>query len=229
MKKTDRSVFGPRLVLGVAAIFFGLMLTLDRMDMLDAGDIFLYWPLALVAIGATRLGRRELSDLVFSLVFIGAGLWILLFNLEIIDLEPWSFFWPIILILLGINLTMGALRRYSVSSDAAATVNALAFLSGVDRKNDSAEFRGADLTAVMGGCDLDLRQARISEGRPVIQVFAFWGGIDIRVPPDWAVDSRVLPLLGSYEDTREQISEAADAPRVVIKGMAVMGGVEVKN
>ena len=49
-----------------------------------------------------------------------------------------------------------------------------------------AAFRGADLIAVMGGCEIDLRQAAIN-GEAVIDVFCMWGGIEIRVPEDWTV------------------------------------------
>ncbi len=228
MPKTSRSKLGPRLVLGLGVIFVGLVLTLDNMGVLEAEEILIYWPVALIAIGLTRIRGRTLPDLVFAGVFIGLGLWILLFNIEVIDLEPWRFFWPLVLIVLGINLTLGALRRWEAGPAGESEVNAFAFLSSVERKNNSPEFRGADLTAIMGGCKLDLRQAAIGEEPPVIRVFAFWGGIDILVPREWSVDSRVLPLLGGYEDRTEPLA-AADGPRVTIRGAAIMGGVDVKN
>ena len=68
-------------------------------------------------------------------------------------------------------------------------------------------FRGADLTAVMGGCEIDLRQASIAPGtEAVIDVFAFWGGIDIKVPEDWTVVIRVDPDHGRRrgQDTRRR-------------------------
>ena len=54
------------------------------------------------------------------------------------------------------------------------------------------------------------------------------GGVEIRVPPDWVVDTRLLPLLGGFEDATEQ-KPADDAPRLVIRGTVVMAGAEVKN
>ena len=69
----------------------------------------------------------------------------------------------------------------------------------------------------------------------MIDVFAFWGGIDIQVPEDWAVTIRGIPLLGGFEDKTHQspttAGVAAGAPRqeLIIKGFAIMGGIDVKN
>jgi predicted membrane protein len=101
-------------------------------------------------------------------------------------------------------------------------------MGGVVRKSNAPAFRGADLTAVMGGCEIDLRQASIAPGtEAVIDVFAFWGGIDIKVPEDWTVVSRVVPIMGGIEDK----THAPQTPdkRLVIRGMLVMGGCSVKN
>jgi hypothetical protein len=55
-----------------------------------------------------------------------------------------------------------------------------------------------------------------------------WGGIEIYVPRDWHVTVSGFPLLGGFEDkTYQQPGEASG--HLVVKGMAVMGGVEVKN
>jgi predicted membrane protein len=79
----------------------------------------------------------------------------------------------------------------------------------------------------MGGCEIDLRQAAI-DGEAVIEVFALWGGIEIKVPEDWTIGSRVVPILGGFEDkTRPQ--RGAAAHRLLIRGFAIMGGIEIKN
>ena len=89
------------------------------------------------------------------------------------------------------------------------------------------QFRGGDYTAVMGGCEVDLRQATI-EGEATIDAFAFWGGIEIKVPKTFTVDSRVTALLGGFSD-RTDHSEADPDQRLIVRGMALMGGVDVKN
>jgi hypothetical protein len=109
----------------------------------------------------------------------------------------------------------------------AATVNGFALLGTMKRKCVSQEFRGGELTAIMGGCELDLRGAAIGGGQAVIDTFAFWGGIEVKVPEDWRVVVRGTPVLGSYDD--KTVHATGTGKVLVIKGTALMGGVEVKN
>ena len=64
--------------------------------------------------------------------------------------------------------------------------------------------------------------------RRALTVFAMWGGIELKVPPGWAVDMRVAAFLGGYED-KTTLPAAADAPRLIVTGLVTMGGAEVKN
>lgn len=230
MALPKKSLLSPRLIVGLAVISVGLLLTLDNFGILEADDLIIYWPLALVAIGLTRVFHGGLPNLVFGLVFIVGGGWILMFNAGYTDVEPWSFFWPILLIVVGASLALGAMRpAVPTDADSGSTLHAFAMLGGVERQSNSPNFQGGELTAFMGGCVADLTRARISAtGRPVIRVFALWGGIEIRVPPDWSVDSRVLPLMGAYED-KTRPPTASDGPRLTIRGVTIMGGIEVKS
>jgi predicted membrane protein len=101
-------------------------------------------------------------------------------------------------------------------------------LGGVERTCGSQDFRGGELTAFMGGCVVDLRKADMKVGEAVIQTFAFWGGIEIKVPEDWTVSLQAFPILGGFD---EKTQAPREGPRkvLVIKGFAIMGGVEVRN
>jgi hypothetical protein len=109
-------------------------------------------------------------------------------------------------------------------------VQAIAALGGATRRCNSADFRGGDLVAFMGGCEVDLRQAHIQGEAAVIEAFAFWGGIEIRVPEDWTVTVEGIALLGAYEDsTHTRESGVMPRQELIVKGLAIMGGVEIKN
>ena len=107
------------------------------------------------------------------------------------------------------------------------SMSVFAFLNHIERSSASRVFQGADLTAIMGGCTIDLRGADIGPGGVVIDAFAFWGGIEIIVPEDWVVTNKVMPLLGGAEDRSRAVAGASK--QVLVRGSAIMGGVEINN
>lgn len=107
-------------------------------------------------------------------------------------------------------------------------IRTFAMLSGSEVRPMSRPFRGADLSAVLGGVNLDLTSARMEGDTARIDVFAFCGGIEIHVPPDWAVTSKVATLLGAFSDKRRPTT-TLPTKALIIDGFSVMGGIEVKN
>ena len=71
-----------------------------------------------------------------------------------------------------------------------------------------------------------LDRASTANGEAIIDVFAMWGGIEIKVPPDWAVSNQAMAIMGGIEDKSQATSDARQ--RLVIRGFALMGGVEIK-
>jgi hypothetical protein len=116
----------------------------------------------------------------------------------------------------------------ATTSDQAEFVRSFAMLSGHELRPVSRPFRGADLNAIMGGIKLDLTSARMEGDIAVIEVFAFWGGVEIFVPPDWTVTSEVTTLLAGFIDKRRPTS-VVPTKHLVVKGVIVMAGVEIKN
>ncbi len=78
--------------------------------------------------------------------------------------------------------------------------------------------------ALMGGGTLDLREAQFTAEVTEIRVGALMGGFEIIVPPDLPVRVQGFALMGGLVDK----TTASEAPRVLIRGWAVMGGIEVK-
>jgi predicted membrane protein len=221
----------PRIVFGLFVVAIGVLFTLDNLGLVEASTYLRFWPVAFIAVGVASLTQaRRSGGYVSGLVWITIGSWLLLDELDVIRVRFWDF-WPLLLILLGGTIVWRALGPSASGSgdmaDAASIVRGLAVMSGVKRTNASPSFRGGDLTAVMGGCEIDLRQATITGGPAVIDVLAFWGGIELRVPERWLIDSKITPFLGGVEDRTRPTGEASE--RLVIKGVVVMGGIEIKN
>ena len=107
------------------------------------------------------------------------------------------------------------------------TLSAFGFLRHVEDSSMTQDFRGADLTAIMGGCTIDLRGADIGAEPAVIDAFAFWGGIEILVPEGWVVTNKVLPLLGSADNKSRPAAGASK--QLLVRGTSMMAGVEIAN
>ena len=84
------------------------------------------------------------------------------------------------------------------------------------------------VAATHGG---SFRLSRSAAGtEAVIDVFAFWGGMEIKVPEDWTVIIRAIPLMGGVDDKTHMVQPPpAVEKRLVISGIVMMGGVVVKN
>jgi predicted membrane protein len=101
-------------------------------------------------------------------------------------------------------------------------------MSGFSRTVASQDFRGGELSAFMGGGKLDLRGATLAGGQAVVSVFALMGGFEIFVPEAWNVIVEVTPFMGGV-DIKARTSTDPSAPRLVVRGFVMMGGVDIKN
>jgi hypothetical protein len=227
----DRFRWTGRLFFGLVVIALGILFTLDNLDLIESGDILRWWPALLIVVGFAKiLGVGTLPRPVFGGFVALLGTWWLLNNLDIIDLEPWDL-WPVFLIGIGIAIVIRATRTSIpavAGGDPDTRMSAFALWSGSTRRITSQEFQGGDVTAIMGGHEIDLRESRPAGGTCVIDLFVWWGGVDITVPDDWRVSVEGLALMGAIEDsTRGSGGEVRG--HLILKGLVVMGGVEVKN
>jgi hypothetical protein len=82
--------------------------------------------------------------------------------------------------------------------------------------------------AIMGGVELDLRQATFAAEEVTIRAFCLMGGINITVPEQVAVDVAGMGLMGGF-DPAASVPGTPGAPRVRVVGCACMGGVTVRR
>ncbi|HXW56936.1 MAG TPA: DUF5668 domain-containing protein [Candidatus Cybelea sp.] len=106
----------------------------------------------------------------------------------------------------------------------------MAIFGAIKQRVTVKNFRGGRLTALFGGFEVDLTRADIEGQTAVIDASALMGGGEIRVPYSWAIEIQGLALLGGYTDeTHQEISDSATAKRLIVKGIAALGGVVIKN
>jgi predicted membrane protein len=232
------SLMTPRLIVGLAIALFGLVLVLDRLNLVVADQALRLWPAVIVAIGALMFTQsRRTGGGINGLIVMIVGGWLLLNSLGILRVRFWEMFWPMVLIGIGSVLVMQAMRRKTreaAGADADDTLNVFVVMGGMKRTSTAQRFRGGEITAVMGGAQLDLRQATIAPGEEAaLDIFAIMGGCEIVVPASWAVVTPIVPIMGGIDDKRlaplPVSAEGKPAPRLVLRGLLLMGGIEIKT
>jgi serine/threonine protein kinase len=120
--------------------------------------------------------------------------------------------------------------RKRFGSDGGA-VGVWSMLGGRVWRSDGTPFRGGNVVATLGGCDVDLTGTTLDGSEVVIEATALFGGVKIIVPYGWRIVTHGSQLFGAYVNkTRPPQSAAAEsAPRLLVKGFALFGGVEVTH
>jgi len=102
-------------------------------------------------------------------------------------------------------------------------------LGGASRRGAWQPARRNLAVAVMGGCTLDFREALLGPGVTEVHAVAFWGGVEIIVPPWVRVETSGVGIMGGFDYQHDtEVVPPPDAPLLKISGVAIMAGVEVK-
>ena len=229
---TSRNAAG-RIFWGLVLILVGVLFLLDRMGRMDFGSLFSkYWPLILIFAGIVHLMANNFRNAAGGVILIIIGGFFMLANLEILGRSAWHYVWPLLIIILGIWVLFGLSGRRSPESSLGAKENdldAFVMLSGHERRIESQNFRGGKATAILGGMDLDLTQARLAEGRASLELTVIMGGIEVKVPQSWRVEVDGHPLLGGIEDAHTHVPGTETAPTLHVRATAILGGIEIKG
>lgn len=115
------------------------------------------------------------------------------------------------------------------ASGSARPAHIVAIMSGAERKGGWTPARRTVVTAIMGGVELDFREARLGPGVTELTVVSIMGGVVITVPPDLQVDAEGVPIMGGFQHMHPTVKATdPDTPVLRIRGVSVMGGVEVR-
>lgn len=236
-----RPPFTPRLVIGVSITIFGLVLVLDRLDLLNAATVLRFWAVVVIAVGGLILAQaREPAGRLNGTIVVVVGSYLLLYSLDVVQVGIGRLFWPFILILIGSQMVLHALRPRLGRSSGESTdrISIVTVMSGVKRASSSSRFRGAEITAFMGGGQLDLREAVIPPGEEAtVDLYMMMGGFEIIVPRSWTVLTPIVPIMGGVDDKRlaplsteiQPLPAGLAPPRLLIRGTIIMAGVVIKS
>ncbi len=158
-------------------------------------------------------------------IFIGMGM---LFGVNIL-----RYVIPLAVVYLGVRLIVGSgsesdgSTSFGKSQNSEDTIEQLAIFSEIKSKNLSDNFKGGSVVAIFGGGEIDLTEAKSSQEKFQLDLVAIFGGIKVRVPQNWHVNSEGVGILGSFNNNTTREDKIAST--VKIEGVSIFGAVEVMN
>jgi class 3 adenylate cyclase len=105
----------------------------------------------------------------------------------------------------------------------------VAVMGGEQRRGRWRARRRTTAVAVMGGVDLDLREAVLEGDVIEITAWAVMGGVDIIVPEGVAVEFTGFVLMGGRTNRVKHVESTPDTPVIRVKGYGMWGGVTVRS
>ena len=225
-----RNIFDLKAWIGILIICFAVVILLQNLDIAPYINMWVFWPVFLIVIGLSQILRPgEARQTLSGSIFVIIGGLFLLNNMNIIDFG-FRELWPFLLLLIGFAILRQAMFGSKFKDSENDFINLTFILGGGDHKFNSKMLKGGKVSAIMGGGKIDLTDADIEEDEVSFDVFAFWGGVEIVVPRNWQVNMRAMPILGGAENKTDPDPQG-DKPvkHFIVRGTAIMGGMEIKN
>ncbi|MGD8780391.1 MAG: DUF5668 domain-containing protein [Ignavibacteria bacterium] len=230
--------------IGALLLIIGAFFLLRNTDILPY--YFLYdirfWPAIMTAVGIIIILHSRNSFLGYVLLLIGGAL----IASDVFDVSfryIWREYWPLALIALGIYFLVrkGSLTNANnhpntpwtgpESEDVGEAVDITAILNTVKRKIVSQNFKGGKITALFGGTNLDLREAKLAEGKNILDVVIIFGGLNIIVKNDMKVDVNAPVIFGGISDKRVIDPNQVQNHNSIleVRGVILFGGGDIKG
>lgn len=183
MVQTRRRWLSSQVILGALIVLMGVLLLGQTTELYDLGFLFDYVPSLFILLGLYAMVRSGFRNLFGPLVIVAvAGAWQLVALDYVSGDQVWQF-WPVFVILFGLSVIVSQIRgRRRASAIGEDHVSALAVFGGSEKRSASTSFSGANLTALFGGTELDLREAEIADPPAHVNAVALFGGVSIIVP-----------------------------------------------
>lgn len=103
----------------------------------------------------------------------------------------------------------------------------IALLAGTHRSGRFRAVGSINAIAIMGGDEIDLREAEIEDDELTINAFSLIGGANVYVPDNVEVELGGFSIMGGNAEIGSAGSLRSGAPVIRIRGFNLMGGVNV--
>lgn len=216
-----------RILIGLGVIGLGVLVLLSNIGSFEFTiQLWSYWPIFIILVGLGNIvDERKIS--LTSVILLLLGVYFLGNSLELFEISFWEVCFPLILILIGFSLIFGKGTRTISKLVKENKIKSSAVFTDRTEKLNSNAFEGANATVAFGGMTMDFSKVKTKGKSSTIDVNVAFGGMDLKIPDDWVVNSDgLLCVFGGVEDSRKKAESGEHI--LYITGVVAFGGVEIK-
>ncbi|HOG18886.1 MAG TPA: DUF5668 domain-containing protein [Salinivirgaceae bacterium] len=218
-----------RIVTGLLFIIFGLLLLVRNFDLLPpkVDDIFLSWPMLLIAIGLVSLSGKNYTA---ASIIIFTGCFFLV--PRIIDIEvKLRQFWPIIIIFIGFAILLQQCKVRNKKGDKTIAfsdyIDEFIILSSKNYTHQSQIFKGGKISSILASTNVDFKGIKLDDSVTTLDISSILGSVKLFVPIDWTIKNDLSNVLGGILIKNKESNPNSEEKILVITGRVVLGNVEV--
>jgi predicted membrane protein len=237
-----------RILAGLFLLLIGAVFLMKELSFPFFPHWLFSWPMILIAVGMYTGIRHQFHSIGWLIPILIGGI----FLVDQVDLgyDIHRFIVPAIIISIGLVMILRPRRNRDrqrpgwtdwrrEKTVAGASGNApdyssedffdsTAIFGAVKKIVISKNFKGGDITCFMGGCEIDFRQADMTQPA-VLDLSLVFGGGKIIVPSNWQVRNQITPVFGGIEDKRQAPISNNPDKILILKGTCFFGGLEIKS
>lgn len=215
---------------GIVLIVIGVIIGINSLGIASINIFFKGW-WTLFIIVPCFIGLFSKKDFASNAIGLVIGIALLLGVRDIVKFEIITkLIIPFILVAIGLSIVFSEKIKSGVTEKVNSVrendcENIVATFASQSVNKSNEDFKGANLDAVFGGIDLDLRGASLDK-ETVIKSSVIFGGIDIMLPQDVNVKIKSTPIFGGVSN--KIINSNENEKVIYIDALCLFGGIEIK-
>ncbi len=222
-----------KLIFGIILMIVGGLFIANNLDLIpqDAKRIVFSWQMLLIGIGLLKISfdSKKTGGIIVLLI----GSFFMAPKLMFIPVDLMKVFWPAIFLIVGSVLVFSNNKFFNLRKKKPFNKDEFNFVnifSGGERIIESQDFTGGNITSIFGGSEINAINAKIINDSAEINILTIFGGMELRIPEDWEVKLETFSIFGGFNDERRNISANITNKKVlIVKGLVIFGGGEIKN
>lgn len=235
---------------GIVFLLVGVVFFIRQADWFLFPDWLFTWPVILIIVGLVSgiSSSFQRTGWIWPVLIGGA----FLVDREFMDIDIFEYTLPIVFIIVGISLIQKSNRKknkdssgsdmendsfsfdksnthFSINDDPFLAVSVVFNSSTIQAT--SKEFKGANLTNIVAGLEIDFSQVSFEGESASIELTQIMGGTTLYVPAHWEIRQHYTTLLAGFEDKRKTFGNNIEGERKILRinGFQVLSGIQIKD